>query len=186
MEPVNTETGREVDETDSLKVNVIFSLQPPHSVFHHMHVLVWTASSIPVWVCFCPVQFVCFPAAPYLMRCKSSVTVLSSLVLFMPSFLLPFSTASFMMPWVGVNVSWLAFHPPLCANRCSFEAVCYHFIIVLMSLTCICLSCPNVFCVCTVGMYLCSFLCMCMYWIAGFYYIFSSCVYVFFISCAYP
>lgn len=40
MEPVNTETGREVDETDSLKVNVFFSLQPPHSVFHHMHVLV--------------------------------------------------------------------------------------------------------------------------------------------------
>lgn len=40
MEPINTETGREVDETDSLKVNVIFSLQPPHSVFHHMHVLV--------------------------------------------------------------------------------------------------------------------------------------------------
>lgn len=98
---------------------------------------------------------------------------------------LPFSSPSALpalwcLEWV------LMFHPPLCANRCSFEAVCYHFIIVLMSLTCICLSCPNVFCVCTVGMYLCSFRCRCMYWIAGFYYIFLSCVYVFFISCSYP
>lgn len=33
MEPVNTETGREVDETDSLKVNVIFFLTTPSFCF---------------------------------------------------------------------------------------------------------------------------------------------------------
>lgn len=66
------------------------------------------------------IHFVCFPVAPYLMRCKSSVKVVHlSFGLFMPPTPPhpppPPSTDGFMAPWVGVNVSWLASHP-LCAR----------------------------------------------------------------------
>lgn len=84
MEPVITESGREADETDSVKVCMCY--YSPYAFFffspQYVNVLAFCLScssvsvTIPVWVCLCAfVRFVCFPIAPYLMRCKSSVKV---------------------------------------------------------------------------------------------------------------
>lgn len=74
MEPVITESGREADETDSAKVCVrvfickplcFFTLKPASELFR---ILLLCRCVSLLW-------FVCFPIAPYLMRCKSSVKV---------------------------------------------------------------------------------------------------------------
>lgn len=81
MEPAITNRGREADETDSVKVCVcvVLNLNMEMSVcffFLFTCPLCVSRLLLPAWVCLCPfVAFVCFPIAPYLMRCKSSVKV---------------------------------------------------------------------------------------------------------------
>lgn len=136
MEPEDAKSEPEADETDSAKVCAALR---PHARHNFLFCDTSLASPLPLRppphfpppppprACLRPlllsasIHFVCFPVAPYLMRCKSSVKVVHlSFGLFMPPTLPsppppPFGTDGFMAPWVGVNVSWLASHP-LCAR----------------------------------------------------------------------
>lgn len=129
MEPEDAKSEPEADETDSAKVCAASSPHVKHKFFCDTSLASseTAASSSSSGVPLPPppllalIHFVCFPVAPYLMRCKSSVKVVHlSFGLFMPPTLPSpppptFGTDGFMAPWVGVNVSWLASHP-LCAR----------------------------------------------------------------------
>lgn len=123
MEPVIAKSGQDADETDSVKVCVCLPLYV-NLFFFFLYIDVFTqlffiscavSSTSPTWVCFCPLLGLCvFLLLQIWWAVNLVLRLLGSLGLFMSPFLLLFSVVSFMMPWVGVNVSWLALHPFVC------------------------------------------------------------------------